>query len=123
MNIKFLFKDETQINERKKGYAYPVDVPKCARLTDEESGLIVISTKGMSQLENKQAAMQVLNSYKCIEQIKNTIKSHAESCTLSGNCLDERLCLTCFLGGAKKLGEEILDIIKEYERGEIINGI
>ena len=42
MNIEFLFKDETQINKRKKGYAYSIDVPKCARLTDEESDLIVI---------------------------------------------------------------------------------
>lgn len=123
MDIEFLFKDETQINERKKDYAYPVDVPKCARLTEEESGLIVISTKELSQLENKQIALKVLNSYKCIQRIKSMIESYNESCKLPGNCLDERICSTCFLGGAKELGEEILDIIKEYERGEIINGI
>ena len=57
------------------------------------------------------------------DKIKSMILSYTDSCRIPGNCLDDRLCSTCFLGGAKELGEEILEIIKEYERGEIINGI
>ena len=46
-----------------------------------------------------------------IEKIKSYIKDYKESCKL--NCIDKRLCSTCFLGGANELGEEILDVIND----------
>ncbi len=50
-----------------------------------------------------------------IDKIKSMIESYRKSCDIDGNCLDPRLCHSCFLGGAVELGDEILDIIKEAE--------
>lgn len=50
-----------------------------------------------------------------IDKIKLMIESYRKSCDIDGNCLDPRLCHSCFLGGAIELGDEILDIIKEAE--------
>ena len=44
-----------------------------------------------------------------MKQIVEKCKNYKESCKIEGNCLDERLCSTCFLGGANELGEWILD--------------
>lgn len=44
-----------------------------------------------------------------LKQIVEKCKNYKESCKIEGNCLDERLCSTCFLGGANELGEWILD--------------
>ena len=40
-------------------------------------------------------------------------KDYKSQCNIPGNCLDKRLCSTCFIGGALELGESILEIIKE----------
>ena len=40
-------------------------------------------------------------------------KDYKGQCNIPGNCLDKRLCSTCFIGGALELGESILDIIRE----------
>ena len=48
-----------------------------------------------------------------IEKIKKCIDSYKEQCKI--NCIDNRLCSTCFLGGALELGKEILDIIKDED--------
>lgn len=44
-----------------------------------------------------------------LKQIVEKCKNYKEDCKIKGNCLDERLCSTCFLGGANELGEWILD--------------
>jgi hypothetical protein len=44
-----------------------------------------------------------------MKQIVEKCKNYKEDCKIEGNCLDERLCSTCFLGGANELGEWILD--------------
>lgn len=44
-----------------------------------------------------------------LKQIVEKCKNYKESCKIEGNCLDERLCSTCFLGGANELGEWIFD--------------
>ena len=44
-----------------------------------------------------------------LKQIVEKCKNYKENCKIEGNCLDERLCSTCFLGGANELGEWILD--------------
>ena len=48
-----------------------------------------------------------------VEKIEAEIKDYKSQCNIPGNCLDKRLCSTCFIGGALELGESILDIIKE----------
>ena len=62
MKIEFLFKDE--LNLRKTGEDYPVGVPTCCRVEDEETGIIVISTKGRNRRDNKLRAMEVVNLWK-----------------------------------------------------------
>ena len=69
---------------------------------------------------------EVVKSYECqnvenclLKQIVEKCKNYKESCEIEGNCLDKRLCSTCFLGGANELGEWILDDleIEECEDG------
>lgn len=50
-----------------------------------------------------------------IDKIKSYIDSYKQSCKLEGVCIDDRLCSTCFYGGAVELGDEILDVIKEAD--------
>lgn len=50
-----------------------------------------------------------------LKQIINKIRNYEESCKIEGNCLDSRLCSTCFLGGANELGEWILDDLEIEE--------
>ena len=40
----------------------PVDVPRCCKI--EEDGIIVVSTKGRSQLENKAICEEIIKLYK-----------------------------------------------------------
>lgn len=67
MNITCIFEDEAKINKRPNG-VYPVDIPKCVRVEDKETGLIVISTKGRSQLENRNKALDVLTCWKMLSE-------------------------------------------------------
>lgn len=50
-----------------------------------------------------------------LKQIVAKCKNYEESCEIEGNCLDKRLCSTCFLGGANELGEWILDDLEIEE--------
>ena len=57
-----------------------------------------------------------IDSFECkniehcvLKQIVDKCNNYKEDCKIEGNCLDERLCSTCFLGGANELGEWILD--------------
>lgn len=50
-----------------------------------------------------------------IDKIKSYIQGYKDSCKIEGVCLDDRLCSTCFYGGAVELGDEILDVIKEAD--------
>lgn len=34
---------------------------------------------------------------------------YKESCKIENNCLDNRLCHNCFIGGANELADEIID--------------
>ena len=45
-----------------------MDIPKCVRVEDKETGLIVISTKGRSQLENRNKALDVLTCWKMLSE-------------------------------------------------------
>lgn len=67
MIITCIFDDEAKINKMQSG-VYPVDIPKCVRVEDEELGLIVISTKGRSQLENRNKALDVLTCWKMLSE-------------------------------------------------------
>lgn len=58
--IEFIFPDELQIVKR-TGMC-PVDVPRCCKI--EEDGIIVVSTKGRSQLENKAICEEIIKLYK-----------------------------------------------------------
>ena len=51
-----------------------------------------------------------------IEKIKSYIDGYKQSCKLEGVCIDDRLCSTCFYGGAVELGDEILDVINEVNQ-------
>ena len=62
MKIEFLFKDE--LNLRKTGDDYPVGVPNCCKVEDEETGIIVISTKGRSRADNKLRALELVKLWK-----------------------------------------------------------
>ena len=48
-----------------------------------------------------------------IDAIKLWCKNYEEDC--KENCKDERMCHSCFLGGARELADEIMDVIKEAE--------
>ena len=50
---------------------------------------------------------------KALEEIKKHIEDYKKQCNIPNNCIDNRLCSTCFLGGANELGEYILDIINK----------
>lgn len=50
---------------------------------------------------------------KALEEIEEYIVSYKEQCDVPDNCVDSRLCSSCFLGGANELGEYILDIINK----------
>lgn len=52
------------------------------------------------------------------KQIVEKCKNYKENCKIEGVCLDERLCSTCFLGGANELGEWILDDLEIEEVNE-----
>lgn len=54
---------------------------------------------------------------KALEEIEGIIASYKEQCNIPNNCIDNRLCSTCFLGGANELGESILDIINKAKDG------
>lgn len=53
-----------------------------------------------------------------LKQIVEKCKNYKENCKIEGVCLDERLCSTCFLGGANELGEWILDDLEIEEVNE-----
>lgn len=57
---------------------------------------------------------------KALEEIEKHIESYKKQCHIPNNCVDNRLCSTCFLGGGNELGENILDIINKAkgERNE-----
>ena len=57
--IEFIFPDELKVVKR-TGMC-PVDVPRCCKI--EEDGIIVVSTKGRSQLENKLICEKILELY------------------------------------------------------------
>lgn len=57
--IEFIFPDELKVVKR-TGMC-PVDVPRCCKI--EEDGIIVVSTKGRSQLENKLICEKILEIY------------------------------------------------------------
>ena len=48
---------------------------------------------------------------KKFEQILSFVRDYEESCKM--NCIDDRMCHSCFFGSAKELGDEIKDIIYE----------
>lgn len=48
-----------------------------------------------------------------IEKIKLWCKNYEENC--KEICKDDRCCSSCFLGGARELADEIMDVIKEVE--------
>lgn len=50
---------------------------------------------------------------KALEEIEKHIESYKKQCNIPNNCVDNRLCSTCFLGGGNELGENILDIINK----------
>lgn len=55
-----------------------------------------------------------VDEYKrALKEIEKHIESYKEQCNIPNNCVDNRLCSTCFLGGANELGEYILDIINK----------
>lgn len=57
-----------------------------------------------------------INRYhKALEEIKKHIESYKEQCNIPNNCVDNRLCSTCFLGGGNELGENILNIINKVK--------
>ena len=64
MIIDFIYPDETTINRRQKGKVYAVDIPRCCRIEDEELGIVIISKKQRSQLDNKELAISILNTWK-----------------------------------------------------------
>ena len=66
-----------------------------------------------------------IKSYECqnienclLKQIVEKCKNYKENCKIEGVCLDERLCSTCFLGGANELGEWILSDLEIEEVNE-----
>ncbi len=50
-----------------------------------------------------------------IDKIKSYIDDYKSNCKQKGVCIDDRMCSTCFYGGAVELGDEILDVIKEAD--------
>ena len=60
--------------------------------------------------ENYKGEKVVWYSADVIEKIKSYINDYKEQCKV--NCIDARMCSTCFLGGANELGEELLDVIE-----------
>lgn len=58
---------------------------------------------------------QTYYSKEVIEKIKSYIDDYKSNCKQNGVCIDDRLCSTCFYGGAVELGDEILDVIKEAD--------
>ena len=51
-----------------------------------------------------------------LKQIVEKCKNYKRDCKIEGNCLDNRLCSTCFLGGANELGEWILSDLEIEEK-------
>ncbi len=47
-----------------------------------------------------------------LEKIKEIAENYRENCKIEGNCLDKRLCSTCYFGGGSEVCDYILDIIK-----------
>lgn len=62
MKIEFLFEDELDL--RKPIEEHPSGVPTCCRVEDEETGIVVISTKGINRQANKLKAMEVISLWK-----------------------------------------------------------
>ena len=52
---------------------------------------------------------------KALKEIEECVVSSKEQCIIQDNCVDDRLCSSCFLGGANELGEYILDIINKVK--------
>ena len=63
--------------------------------------------------QNHRGQQQTWYSSDVIEKIKSWIDDYKQQC--EENCIDNRLCSSCFLGGAVELGEEILDVIENEE--------
>ena len=53
-----------------------------------------------------------------LKEIVLYCNNYKECCEIGGNCIDERLCSTCFLGGANELAD---DILSELEIEEVNN--
>lgn len=51
-----------------------------------------------------------------LEEIKEVAKNYRENCKIEGNCLDKRLCSTCYFGGGLEVCEYIADIIEGAEK-------
>lgn len=68
----------------------------------------------------RQEAITKLNKEKAklkekLEKIKEYITDYPNTCKIKGNCIDDRLCSTCFLGGGLEVCEYIADIIEGAE--------
>lgn len=50
-----------------------------------------------------------------LEKIKEVAKIYRENCKIEGNCLDKRLCSTCYFCGGLEVCDDILDIIEGAE--------
>ena len=60
--------------------------------------------------DNEQAQRRILEQK--LEKIKEIAKTYRENCKIEGNCLDKRLCSTCYFGGGLEVCDDILDIIE-----------
>lgn len=50
-----------------------------------------------------------------LKRIVEICKDYPKQCEIEGNCIDDRLCSTCFLGGGCELAEEILGMFEIEE--------
>lgn len=50
-----------------------------------------------------------------LDKIKEVVEIYRENCKIEGNCLDKRLCSTCYFGGGLEVCDDILDIIEGAE--------
>lgn len=47
------------------------------------------------------------------KEIKTICKEYSENCKIDGNCIDDRLCSTCYFGGAIELIDELNEVLKD----------
>lgn len=87
---------------------------ECEQLKEKQKIIGKAIYKESIELFNENARYR-----KALEEIEKHIESYKEQCNIPNNCVDNRLCSTCFLGSADELGEDILNIINRVKGNKL----